>query len=909
MSKTFDAFKVRQELESQTRRALLLHGKAMNDAKTNASSADPSTRTSLPPTLGRLSASQVATFDPTVGGCKRRWWLTKTPNGPRRVEPDGASTARGRADHSKMELYVLTGDEKVLPPSGRAAIVDGLLPPVAGDDAVLVLPEIPFEGDDLIVAGIRFTGFVDVFDLRALLPFATTELAVVDWKTTGSLDWARAPGDVAKHPQMVVYAELLRRLVAAGPAAFAAFLRRAAAAAARTVIEAKDDDDAVELAMLRERRFSEAAEIVASLSLGGAFNDAWTERGDADVVEATHVYLSTKKPAAVKRSLPVVAAAHAPRLRALEATVEDMKVVYEAKRVEDVPWNLAACGLYGGCPHARPDVCPRPVAALVAGRQQQIDRRGRPSGFAEKGAYGEKTTFRGNEAEAQRGTRVGSEQQSQTLGTNRAVQREEPRLAQTVERGLSLLAPSEYSTGKRGESALVPGEHATRERESCDVEQEKSRESDSQPAGFASQSKDHHDSRVRSDAQETERALRRLSERAQEYERFLRRPLSHDESLSRNPVFELQLSLGTRERQHRDSTVRDQVPQTLSKQRSQVMSLLEKMRARKAAETAGAGAGAATTAMVSEKKVETKSAESAKPTEAEVTKARADLAAEEAAAKAGDPRAVVPPDAPKPSAVADVVTGDGVPASKDGSCEAIQRKLEIDEVADRSAKCLGCGAEVKVKPQKLGDGNYHALLKAHATVEKIKIMTGRPSDVAEKKAGEPAVKGASSAWLSCLKCSKGFSDNMTACPDCGGKLLTGQEVEVARKAVDEQQLQEAAGKAEKAMKALLPSIDTLRGGFDLYLDCVPDGVTTKRLDDYVAGLCREVEKVMGVTDVRVAGKDSPLAYGGWRGWLASVARESPPPAGAYAVSSSSELALVVFEALAPSASRVVRGAK
>jgi hypothetical protein len=62
-------------------------------------------------------------------------------------------------------------------------------------------------------------------------------------------------------------------------------------------------------------------------------------------------------------------------------------------------------------------------------------------------------------------------------------------------------------------------------------------------------------------------------------------------------------------------------------------------------------------------------------------------------------------------------------------------------------------------------------------------------------------------------------------------------------------------------------------------------------------------------DVRCAPKDSPLAFAGWKGALAALAKAEPPAPGAYAVSSSSEIGMVAFEALVGTAARVVRGVR
>lgn len=96
-------------------------------------------------------------------------------------------------------------------------------------------------------------------------------------------------------------------------------------------------------------------------------------------------------------------------------------------------------------------------------------------------------------------------------------------------------------------------------------------------------------------------------------------------------------------------------------------------------------------------------------------------------------------------------------------------------------------------------------------------------------------------------------------------------------------------------------------GFDLYLGTSEDGVSLTRLEPYVEALCDQIAAEAGELDVRSAG-DGPLAFGKWKGILASHARQNPPPPGSYAVDMSCELSSVVATALRSKARRVVRAA-
>jgi hypothetical protein len=112
-----------------------------------------------------------------------------------------------------------------------------------------------------------------------------------------------------------------------------------------------------------------------------------------------------------------------------------------------------------------------------------------------------------------------------------------------------------------------------------------------------------------------------------------------------------------------------------------------------------------------------------------------------------------------------------------------------------------------------------------------------------------------------------------------------------------------------AADATAPASNEETAGVELFVDVVTS-VATSNLDGYVAEklgrLCREGN----VLDVRCAPKDSPLAYGGWRGLLTALVRAEPPPAGRYSIDSrGGEVAEVVIEALRTSASFFVRGSR
>ena len=84
----------------------------------------------------------------------------------------------------------------------------------------------------------------------------------------------------------------------------------------------------------------------------------------------------------------------------------------------------------------------------------------------------------------------------------------------------------------------------------------------------------------------------------------------------------------------------------------------------------------------------------------------------------------------------------------------------------------------------------------------------------------------------------------------------------------------------------------------LFVGCCPN-IAAESLDGYVAELHANLRETFGVDDIRfVSDKNSPLAYGAWKGALAALVRASPPPSRPY-VAQRGELTDVVIEALAP----------
>lgn len=96
-----------------------------------------------------------------------------------------------------------------------------------------------------------------------------------------------------------------------------------------------------------------------------------------------------------------------------------------------------------------------------------------------------------------------------------------------------------------------------------------------------------------------------------------------------------------------------------------------------------------------------------------------------------------------------------------------------------------------------------------------------------------------------------------------------------------------------------PVVQPSGGVFKLNINTIPNEPFTD-LAGYVAEAAQALQEQFGVIDIRAAPGDSPLAFAKWRGLLAQVAKQDPPPPGTYvAFTRGNELTEVVAEALVP----------
>ncbi len=138
--------------------------------------------------LRHVSASQIITFD----RCKRKWVAQKVlclPEGP----PTDA-LATGTKLHSQMEDYILFGR---IPEHPSAALAAAYLPPITPE----VQSETPLEDPDLLAADVKVKGFIDL-----LYPIPNG-IYIGDFKSTGSLAYAKTEEELAQNTQLMLYAK------------------------------------------------------------------------------------------------------------------------------------------------------------------------------------------------------------------------------------------------------------------------------------------------------------------------------------------------------------------------------------------------------------------------------------------------------------------------------------------------------------------------------------------------------------------------------------------------------------------------------------------------------------------------------------------------------------------------------
>lgn len=213
---------------------------------------------------------------------------------------------------------------------------------------------------------------------------------------------------------------------------------------------------------------------------------------------------------------------------------------------------------------------------------------------------------------------------------------------------------------------------------------------------------------------------------------------------------------------------------------------------------------------------------------------------------------------------------------------------------------------------------------AEIAAEKSKARRGRPPKV-DKTPPTVAEKQAVAALLDAAIAG----DVVAALEEAGANPRIGSELDVARMAttgeVEALNTPKATGfittdpsYPDKTRivkeRADITIVDgrierEVRNGLTVFADVSLAGIAADDLEPYVADIMRKMEKQFGVADVRFTPKDSPLAYGGWKGALAAGVRAMPPAPGVYRLAfvRGNEVRELVLEALQSAGAAIARG--
>ncbi len=197
-------------------------------------------------------------------------------------------------------------------------------------------------------------------------------------------------------------------------------------------------------------------------------------------------------------------------------------------------------------------------------------------------------------------------------------------------------------------------------------------------------------------------------------------------------------------------------------------------------------------------------------------------------------------------------------APKSGRCPSGGQRLELlpKEIISRKTKCPGCAKEFKVK-----DDDFN---------EDCKSITVPGHNLPKVEAPPVVVKQAE--------------------PASAGQQAEVPVAQTPAPAVQQPQTQPATG--------IVILVDALK----------ERGQRPLPLEDYWRPMMHELEKQAGGLDVRCASKDSPMAYGAWKGFLTAWVRENPPAPGLYFARGTSDFDTVVVDALA-SIADITRGVR
>lgn len=244
-----------------------------------------------------LSVSQVSVFEPTQGGCPRRWWFRYVQKLP---DPQTSAQEDGIAGHALLATYLETGAK----PQGRVKM---------GTAATRVIESgiLPAPGPDLMVER-RFDdsrGMTDEEGQWRMLDVTKTRLHAAGVPFDGAIDLMYRRDDLP------------------------------------TVEDHKFSSD------IWSPWTKKASQLISTIQMPGYAMVALTHWPDATQFRLTHNYCSRDGKDTDKRTAIVSLDSVKERWSSVETTVGEMKTVETATSQEDVPFNRKACAAYMGCPY------------------------------------------------------------------------------------------------------------------------------------------------------------------------------------------------------------------------------------------------------------------------------------------------------------------------------------------------------------------------------------------------------------------------------------------------------------------------------------------------------------------------------------------------------------------------------
>ena len=208
-----------------------------------------------------------------------------------------------------------------------------------------------------------------------------------------------------------------------------------------------------------------------------------------------------------------------------------------------------------------------------------------------------------------------------------------------------------------------------------------------------------------------------------------------------------------------------------------------------------------------------------------------------------------------------------------GRCPSggMEHMLSPKEIASRKTKCPGCGVDIKIKDEHFNQAFTGMTIQKH---NMPKVEAPAPAPVpAPAAVPTPAPAPALAAVPAPLQ----------AAPD--------------PTPTPAQHVAEVARAESLAGKFMAPQAAPQNGIFILVDALKERGPRPTPLEDYWRPMVAELEKQAGGCDLRCAAKDTPVAYGAWKGYLTTWVKESPPAPGVYFARGGNDFDMVVVDAL------------